>query len=65
METPRTLKAALSRGYVICKLYAKRNKIMRVTLKERFHEAERKMLLEFWIDRDYFKRNYPNEYDRL
>lgn len=65
MSTPRTLKSALEAGYVICKLYAKHNKKIRVTVKERFHQADRKMFIDFWIDRDYFKRNYPNTYDRL
>ena len=65
MSTPRTLKSALEAGYVICKLYAKYEKKICVTAKERFHQADRKMFIDFWIDRDYFKRNYPNTYDRL
>ena len=65
MSTPRTLKSALEAGYVICKLYAKYDKKSRVTVQERFHQADRKMFLDFWIDREYFKRNYPNTYDRL
>lgn len=65
MREPRTLKSALEAGYVICKLYAKYDKKIRVTVKERFHQADRAMFLDFWIDREYFKRNYPNTYDRL
>ena len=65
MSTPRTLKSALEAGYVICKLYAKYDQKIRVTVQERFHQADRKMFLDFWIDREYFKRNYPNTYDRL
>ena len=65
MSTPRTLKSALEAGYVICKLYAKYDKKIRVTVQELFHQADRKMFLDFWIDREYFKRNYPNTYDRL
>lgn len=65
MSTPRTLKSALEAGYVICKLYAQYDKKIRVTVQERFHQADRKMFLDFWIDREYFKRNYPNTYDRL
>ena len=65
MSTPRTLKSALEAVYVICKLYAKYDKKIRVTVQERFHQADRKMFLDFWIDREYFKRNYPNTYDRL
>lgn len=65
MRTPRTLKSALEQGYVICNLYNKYGKQIRVTVKERFHQADRKMFLDYWIDREYFKRNYPNTYDRL
>lgn len=63
--TPRTLKSALEQGYVISKLYAKYDKKIRVTVTERYHKADRKMFIDFWIDREYFKRNYPNTYDRL
>lgn len=65
MMIPRTLKSALKHGYTISKLYSKYEKRIRVTVKERYHEADRKMFLDFWLDRDYFKRNYPNEYERL
>lgn len=65
MTKPRTLKQALENGYVICKLYSKYSKRIRVTVKERFHQADREMFLDFWIDREYFKRNYTNAYDRL
>ena len=47
MSTPRTLKSALEAGYVICKLYAKYDKKIRVTVQERFHQADRKMFLDF------------------
>lgn len=65
MITPRSLKAAIENGYVVCKLYAKGASKIRVTLKERTHENDRKMFLEFWIDREYFKRNYPSIYERF
>lgn len=65
MTTPRTLKSALEADYVICKLYAKYNKKIRVTVKERYHQADRKMFLEFWIDRECFKRNHTQAYDLL
>lgn len=55
MSTPRTLKSALEAGSVICKLYAKYDKKIRVTVQERFHQADRKMFLDFWIDREYSK----------
>lgn len=65
MRTPRTLKSAIESGYVICKLYAKYEKTIRVTVKERFHQADRKMFLDFWIDRKYFERVYPDAYARF
>lgn len=65
MKTPRNLKQAIENGYIINKLYAKESKRMRVHLKERTHIADREMFLSFWINRDYFKRNYPNAYERL
>lgn len=65
MCTLRTLKSAIENGYVICKLYAKYNKRIRVTVQEMSHVPDRKMFLDFWINREYFKRNYPNEYERL
>ena len=65
MSIPRTLKSALEAGYVIHKLYAKYAKRIRVTVKERSHKADRKMFLEFWINRDYFKGKFPNEYQIL
>ena len=65
MRTPRTLKQALEEGYVISALYAKCDKVIRVTVTERFHQADRKMFLDFWINREYFMRKYPNAYERL
>lgn len=65
MKTPKNLKQAIENGYIINKLYAKESKHIRVDLKERYHIPDRQMFLSFWIDRDYFKRNYPNTYERL
>lgn len=65
MRTPRTLKSALEQGYVISKLYAKYDKKIRVTVQDRYHEADRKIFLDFWIDREYFKRSYPYTYEAL
>lgn len=65
MKKPRNLKQAIENGYIINKLYAKESKRIRVDLKERYHISDRQMILSFWIDRDYFKRNYPNTYERL
>lgn len=63
--SPRNLKQALEQGYFIFRLYKKYDKRIRVTVKERFHEAERKLFIDFWIDREYFKRNYPDTYEIL
>lgn len=52
-------------GYIVDGIYAKYATKIRVTLKERYHQADRKMFLCFWIDRDYFKRTYPNMYNRF
>lgn len=65
MKKPRNLKQAVENGYIINKLYAKESKQIRVDLKERYHISDRQMFLSFWIDRDYFKRNYPSAYERL
>lgn len=65
MKKPINLKQAIENGYIINKLYAKESKRIRVDLKERYHVSDRQMFLSFWIDRNYFKRNYPNTYERL
>lgn len=65
MKKPRNLKQAVENGYIINKLYAKESKRIRIDLKERYHVSDRQMFLSFWIDRDYFKRTYPNTYERL
>lgn len=65
MKKPRNLKQAVENGYIINKLYAKESKRIRIDLKERYHVSDRQMFLSFWIDRNYFKRNYPNSYERL
>lgn len=65
MKKPINLKQALENGYIINKLYTKESKRIRVDLKERYHVSDRQMFLSFWIDIDYFKRNYPNAYERL
>lgn len=65
MKKPKNLKQAIENGYIINKLYAKESKRIRVDLKERYHVSDRQMFLSFWIDKNYFKRNYPNTYERL
>ena len=65
MAKPRTLKSALEQGYIISKVCFKYDKDLRVDLKERYHKENRVTHLSFWMDRDYFKRTYPNEYMSL
>lgn len=65
MENPGNLKQAIENGYIIYNIYSKGNKRIRIDLKERFHQSDRKPHLSFWINRDYFKRNYPDSYERF
>ena len=62
---PRTLAQALREGYKVHHIYGKYNKQIRVDLQEIFHKPNRDMFVSFWIDRDYFSRNYPNAYSRF
>lgn len=62
MKKPRSLKNAIESGYIIYNLYAKYNKKIRVDL---YHRYLKYYTVSFWIDRDYFKRNYPNSYERF
>ena len=59
---PRNLKQAFEQDYICTKIYAKGSKRIRVTVRPRFFNQGSK-ILEFWIDRDYFRRNYPNIYE--
>jgi hypothetical protein len=63
MRKPRNVKQAFESGYIVTKIYSKNSSRIRVTMKERFHVADRVMLIDFWIDRDYFKRTYPRVYE--
>lgn len=61
---PRTLKSSLEYGYVIKKVDFEGNKKIRVTVEQRFYNRrEWPPRMSFWIDREYFKRNYSNEYE--
>lgn len=57
---PQNLKQAIERDYIFANLYDSSPKI-RVDLKPRFAD-ENKPRVSFWIDRAYFKRNYPNTF---
>ena len=60
---PKNVKQAIECDFVVKSIYCKYSKRIRVTLKRRFHRADEIDFIEFWIDRDYFKRNYPTVYE--
>lgn len=65
MGKPRSLKNALETGFIITSIYNKGAKRIRLTLERRFLKRDSFNILNIWIDRDYFKRNYPSTYDRF
>lgn len=65
MGKPRSLTQALSQGFVIKNIYGKGNKQIRLDMERRFYKPDSLNSFSLWIDRDYFKRNYPNTYDKF
>lgn len=63
MAKPRTVKEALNKDFIVTKIYSKGSKKIRVTLKPRFYNNESISFIDFWIDRDFFKRTYSRIYD--
>lgn len=62
---PKSLTSALQSGSFICKsIYAKGSKKIRVSIQKRHHESDKPDFFDYWIDRDYFKRVFPNLYDK-
>lgn len=59
---PRNLKQALEQGYVIEDIQYQYNPKCLVKLKERFHQADRTLFLQFWMNTDYMKRNYSRHF---
>ncbi len=62
MAKPRTLKAALREDYVID--FARQDydgKRVCVQLKPRFWNPSKDSVVEFYLNKDYFKRNFPQK----
>lgn len=62
---PRNLKQALEQNFIIYKIEAKGNKQIRVDLKSKFPKNGKINFIQHWINRDYFKKTYPNVYERF
>lgn len=62
---PRTIKEAFDMDFIAIRIYAKESKRIRVTLRPRFYIPGTVGYVDFWIGRDYFKRKYPNVYNKL
>ena len=59
---PRNVKQAIEDGrYNLYNIYSKHDKKIRVDFRPR-HANNGLKFVSFWIDRDYFKRTYPNLY---
>jgi hypothetical protein len=60
---PKNVKQAMEDDSLqAVNIYAKGEKKIRVDFKPRFNRGSQ---CSFWIDRDYFQRNYPSTYARL
>jgi len=58
---PKNVKQAMeSSNFTVKSIYSKGSKKIRVDFKPRFNSGKH---CSFWIDRDYFKRNYPKTYN--
>ncbi len=65
MAVPKNVKQAMEHdGYRVKKIYSKYSKQIRVDFEPRFARSGNKHI-SFWINRDYFKRNYPKTYNRF
>lgn len=61
----RNVKQAMENDNIIVKnIYAKGSKTIRVDFAPKFNNNGYKFQ-SFWINRDYFQRNYPNTYNRF
>jgi len=65
MSKPKNLKQAMNNdSYIVKSIYAKGCARIRINFKPRFPDKI-KQHCSFWINRDYFIRNYPNTYSRF
>lgn len=62
---PRNVKQAFEHDYVVTRIYNRGSKQICVYFKKRFHRTGWDDFVSFWIDRDYFSRNYPTTYERF
>ncbi len=63
MTTPKTTKQAMENDmWIVKKIYAKGSQRIRVDFQKRLPDREGENFVSFWIDRDYFERNYPQTY---
>lgn len=63
MATPKNVKQAFENGkHRVKKIYSKGSKTIRVDFEPKYPRSDKHC--SFWIDREYFKRNYPKIYDR-
>jgi hypothetical protein len=62
MKTIKTVKQGMeSDNWKVKNIIAKGSKKIRVDFEQRFGVKRQ----SFWIDRDYFQKNYPETYDRF
>lgn len=63
--TIRSVKEAMEGNrYKLKNIAYKFDKKIRVDFERANAYSDDKAVISFWIDRDYFKRNWPNSYDR-
>ena len=61
----KNVKQAMGNDNLVVKgIYSKGSKSIRVDFSPRFKNNGYKFQ-SFWIDRNYFERNYPNTYNRF
>lgn len=59
MKKPQSLKQAFNQNFVVRDIYDGKGKKVRIDLKPR-SDNQSNLYPSFWIDRNYFKRTYPN-----
>lgn len=63
---PRSLKKAIESGYAITSVkHAYNSKVLVVVTKRCYPSCEGNNIEQYWIDRRYFMRNYPNVFERF
>lgn len=62
---PKNVKQAFEHDYRVKRINHKFNKKIEVCFEKRFHRTGWDDFVSFWIDRDYFIRNYPDTSERF